>query len=118
MFDNNLTVDRDGTDVVFSRKPSTNPFVGTFASPDGLETIEVRQKSTRARKRHEFVLTLRKIAADPLTAVNSEISCSVGVYVDEPKVGFAYEDLLQMFLSVSNFVYASGGYPKLVAGDV
>lgn len=117
MFDNTLTVLRGAVSTAFSRKPSTNPTVGVFKNPLGTEIIEIRQKSTRNRTRSEFVITTRKVATDPLTAVLSEVSMSVGFYVDQPKVGFTSVEALGSFNSTKDFLNAANNFVMLHSGD-
>lgn len=75
---------------VGSEKPA---ILGQFKTADGLMQFQVRQNKTAKRKRREVVLTQTKIAPDPITNVNAEISTSVGIYVDEPNAGFSDTEL-------------------------
>lgn len=50
--------------------------------------LDVVQLSTTGRFRREMRLTHTKVASDPLTAVNKQVSASVIFAVDEPRVGF------------------------------
>nr|UJQ85300.1 MAG: hypothetical protein 2 [Leviviridae sp.] len=46
-----------------------------------------KQNSTSARFRREVRLSQKKIAADPISAVNKEAGFSVYLVVDEPRTG-------------------------------
>nr|UJQ85021.1 MAG: hypothetical protein 2 [Leviviridae sp.] len=67
--------------------------IGTFSTADGTFTLDVRQNKTASRFRREVRLTHKKVAADPLTAVNKEVSSSVMIVVDEPRWGFSDTEL-------------------------
>jgi hypothetical protein len=78
---------------------------GVFTSADGKTVMTIKQNSTAKRFRREARLTVSKIAADPLTAVNQDISTSVYIVIDEPKWGFSdtdlgyYKDALTLWLT-------------------
>lgn len=103
----------------FTRKGTVNPAaLGKFTSPDGNYILEVRQKSTKNRKRSEFVITSRKIASDPLTAVMGEISFSCGVYIDQPKTGFNHvTEVDPVFVGMITNIMSGTQLAKLVSGD-
>jgi hypothetical protein len=67
--------------------------VGEFASADGNTRFTIKQNVSTARFRREARLTVKKIAADPISAVNKEISASVYIVIDEPKWGFTDVEL-------------------------
>lgn len=117
MFNDNQTITTTAGNTALGRRPNSNPFTGTFTSLDGSVILEIRQKSTRSRKRSEFVLTLRKIATDPLTAVTSEISASLGIYVDQPKVGFdANTEIWPYWNALRTFAGVNTNFDELLAG--
>lgn len=111
----------DGTssEILLNRLPSSDPFTSIFETADGIYKAEIRQKSTKARKRHEIVVTKRKIATDPLTAVLSEVSASAGFFVDEPKIGFTDEELHDLARTiVMGWATHTAVFPLLVQGMV
>jgi hypothetical protein len=59
--------------------------MNTFTSPDGLWTMTTKQNQTAKRFRREVRITQNKVAADPISAVNSQQGVSVYLVVDEPK---------------------------------
>jgi hypothetical protein len=90
------------------RVPTTNPTrVGQFSSADGNLILSVHQNQTANRFRREIRLTQRKIAADPISAVNKEVSASVILSIDEPKVGFSDADLLALYEGLVAYAAAS-----------
>lgn len=89
---------------VSSSKPVT---VGQFSTADGAFTMQVRQYGTAKRFRREIAFTQRKIAADPLTAVNSEVSASFTLVFDTPKTGFSNAELAYLSAGLISWFSAS-----------
>jgi hypothetical protein len=97
-----------GSAKTLARVPSgKETTIGKFSGDDGNTTLTVHQNSTNARFRREFRLTQRKVAADPITAVNKELSASIILSVDEPNYGFTDADLLGLFTALKDHVTAS-----------
>lgn len=90
--------------------------LGTFRSADGNIVVDIKQDSTTNRLRHEVRLTQKKIAADPISSVNKEISTSVYMVVDEPRVGFTDAEL--GFLTASLIAwFTPANRDKLLGGE-
>lgn len=89
---------------VGSKTPST---LGTFATADGNGIISVKQDQTADRFRREYRFTQKKIAVDPISAVNKEVSASVVLVVDEPKWGFTDAELLNIYIGLVASLSAS-----------
>lgn len=90
------------------RVPTTNPTrVGQFASSDGNIILSVTQNQTANRFRRDIRITSRKIAADPISAVNKEVSTSVIFTIDEPKFGFSDAELLELYEGLVAYLAAS-----------
>lgn len=71
------------------RQGSTQPDrLGVFSTADGTFEFAIRQNKTANRFRREVRLTQKQVAADPISAVNKEVSASVMIVVDEPRWGF------------------------------
>lgn len=82
-----LTVNAVATS--FPRQGSSSPDrIGSFVTADGTMQFDIRQNKTANRFRREVRLTQKKVAADPISAVNKEVSTSVMIVVDEPRWGF------------------------------
>lgn len=76
------------------RISSSNPTKsGLFSTPDGDFQFTVSQNATASRFRREVRLTQSKVAADPISAVNKQVSTSVIITVDEPRWGFSDTEL-------------------------
>lgn len=97
-----------------SSKPEN---LGQFKTADGTYSFQVRQNSTVRRKRREVVLTWTKIAPDPITNVNAEISTSVGIYVDEPKAGFTDVELAYLTSGLIAW-FSNANRDALLAGQL
>lgn len=67
--------------------------LGKFSTAEGDFEFTVRQDKTASRFRREIRLTQKKVAADPISAVNKEVSTSVYIVVDEPRWGFTDTEL-------------------------
>jgi hypothetical protein len=64
-----------------------------YTSADGLTNLTIKQNASTSRFRREARLTVNKIAADPISSVNKQISTSVYIVIDEPKWGFSDTEL-------------------------
>jgi hypothetical protein len=89
--------------------------VHVYASADGNQTMTTKQNTSASRFRREVRLSQRKIAADPISAVNKEIGLSVYLVIDEPRTGFSdaeigYQiDALKAWLTSANYNKVLGG---------
>lgn len=64
-----------------------------YKNADQTVQLITKQNTTTKRFRREVRLVQSKIAADPLTAVNTEMSVSMYVVLDEPRYGFTDAEL-------------------------
>jgi hypothetical protein len=91
-------------------KTNQGPTQAVYTADDGLQTLVVKQNSTAKRFRREVRLSKDKIAADPISAVNSTEGVSVYLVIDEPRNGvftngeIAYQSnaLITWFLAGTN----------------
>lgn len=102
---------------LFPRITSDNG-LGEFATSDGKYRLVLKQNSSAKRFRREGRLTMTKIAADPLTAVNQEISASVYLVIDEPKWGFTDADLVSLINGFKGWAISPGPVDKLLGGEI
>jgi hypothetical protein len=94
MFADPQSVTVNAVPISLPRVGSTSPStIGSFRSADGNTTLDIRQNSSQARFRREVRLSSAKVAADPVSAVNKQISTSIILVVDEPKWGFSDTEL-------------------------
>lgn len=92
--------------------------IGTFATADGTFTFDIRQNKTANRFRREVRLTQKKIAADPFTSINREVSTSVMFVVDEPRSGFSDTELQYLSDAVRTWVGTGSNLTKLLGGEL
>jgi predicted transglutaminase-like cysteine proteinase len=103
------------------RQGSASPgTLGRFSTADGEYELSVRQNQTANRFRREVRLTHKKVAADPISAVNKEVSASVIIVIDEPKWGFTDAELA---FDSAGFItwYSASSYAKqtqLLGGEL
>lgn len=103
--------------AVATSLPKTLPGLtaNVYTDATGNVSMTVRQTSTKDRFRREVRLSQKKIAADPISAVNKEIGHSVYLVIDEPRAGFTdveigyYIDALKAWLSAANYNKILGG---------
>lgn len=91
--------------------------LGKFQDVTGNVTFEVKQDSSKDRFRREVRLTQKKIAADPLTATNKEVSTSVFLTVDEPKVGFTDVEIGYLTAALVAW-FTNANRDKLLGGEM
>jgi hypothetical protein len=65
----------------------------TYRTADEEFQFRISHQTTKARTRRMVRLDQTKIAADPLTAVNTSQTAGIYLVVDEPKYGFSDSDL-------------------------
>lgn len=120
MYADPQAVTLSGTGVSLPRVPSAAPTrIGAFQSADGNLAMSVHQNQTANRFRREIRLTQRKIAADPISATNKEVSASIIIVVDEPKVGFSDAELTALWNALSANVQAgtNAQFVRLLGGE-
>lgn len=100
-----------------ARVSSSNPEkIGRFSTPEGDFVFTVSQNTTAARFRREARLTQTKVAADPLSAVNKQVSTSVILTVDEPRWGFSDVELGYLTAAIIAW-FTAGNRDKLLGGE-
>lgn len=118
MYADPQSVTVNGVAVSLPRQGSTQPDrLGTFATPDGTFTFDVRQNKTAQRFRREVRLTQKKVAADPISTLNKEISTSVILVVDEPRWGFSDTELSYLTAAVVAW-FTNANRDKLLGGEL
>jgi len=103
--------------AVATSLPKTNvgPSSSVFTSQDGNTSMTTKQNVTTSRFRREVRLSQKRIAADPISAVNKEIGLSVYLVVDEPRTGFSDTEIgylieaLKSWLTSANQLKVLGG---------
>lgn len=100
-----------------ARQGTSSPeTLGRFVTADGEFEYTVRQNKTANRFRREIRLTQKKVSADPISAINKEISTSVMVVVDEPRWGFSDTEIGYLTAAIIT-AFDSTARDKLLAGE-
>lgn len=101
-----------------ARVSAPNPTTtGVFATADGDFKFAIKQDVTAARFRREARFTQRKIAVDPISATNKEVSTSIIFAIDEPKWGFNDTELGYLTSALIAWLSA-GNLAKLMGGEL
>lgn len=111
-----ITIDAVG--IPLARVDSGNRS-GTYQSADGAYEIVVSHQLGK-RNRSVIRVNTKKIIPDPLiNDVNDEVSASISLVMDTPKVGFDAEALGNLFAGLSGMVFADTGLilGKFLAGE-
>lgn len=116
MFADPQSVTVNGTAVSLPRIGATGN-VGVFKSADGIYDLSIRQAQTANRFRREFRLTQRKVASDPISAVNKEVSASVIIAIDSPKFGFSNTELGYLHAAITA-AFTNAQRDKLLGGEI
>nr|UJQ84946.1 MAG: hypothetical protein 2 [Leviviridae sp.] len=121
MYSDPQTVTVNAVAKVCARQGSASPErLGILVDPLGEFTLTTRQDKTANRFRREVRLTQTKVAADPISAVNKEVSASFIMVIDEPRWGFDDADLAYLSLALITWFSASSyaNQTKLLSGEL
>lgn len=88
-----------------------------YTSADGNTTFTTKQNQTASRFRREVRLAQKKIAADPISAVNSEKGLSVYLVVDEPRSGVFSDAEIGYLIDALKGWLTSANYNKVLGGE-
>jgi hypothetical protein len=90
---------------------------GSFSTSDKVYSFAVTQNQTTARFRREIRLTKKAIAADPISAVNKEVTASIIIAVDTPKWGFTDAEYKQMIDGLMAY-FVTARQTQLLTGEL
>jgi len=88
----------------------------TYAATDGNTYMTTKQNKTANRFRREVRLSQKKIAADPISALNVEKGVSVYLVIDEPLVGFTDAEIGYLIDALKTWA-SSTNYNKVLGGE-
>lgn len=97
-------------------KTSNGPTQNVFTSADGNTSMTTKQNVTASRFRREVRLSQKKIATDPISAVNVEKGISVYLVIDEPRVGFTDVEIGYIVEALKGWL-TSTNYNKVLGGE-
>jgi len=87
-----------------------------YTSADGNTSMTIKQNTTASRFRREVRISQKKIAADPISAINKETSVSVYLVVDEPKAVFTDTEIGYLIAALEGWVDSTSS-GKLLGGE-
>jgi hypothetical protein len=87
-----------------------------YTSADGNTSMTTKQNTTATRFRREIRLSQKKIAADPISAVNKEIGVSAYLVIDEPRAGFTDAEIGYLIDALKGWL-TSTNYNKVLGGE-
>lgn len=93
------------------------PNENRYTSADGKVVMTTKQNTTAKRFRREVRLSQDKIAADPISAINSVVGASIYVVVDEPKNGVFSDVEIGYLIDALKSWLSSGNYNKILVGE-
>lgn len=125
MFADPLNLRVAGVVTPFNRVQSDKT-TNTYRTSDGSYELRVSQYESKGRNRRELRISQTKVAPDPYTAINKDVSASFIITMDEPKYGFSDSDLISLALITWQMVEnkwtdteldSSVYLPELLAGN-
>lgn len=97
-------------------RTSQGASVNVYTSSDGNTSMTTKQNLTASRFRREIRLSQKKIAADPISAINTEKGVSVYLVVDEPRAGFTDVEIGYLIEALKTWL-TSTNYNKVLGGE-
>lgn len=95
------------------------PLYSDYTSADGTISVRVQQSSNRTTKRTSIALRVAKIAADPISAVNSRVTNTVTINVTSPLDGFTVTELKDQVVGLAAILTGSSAAAlvKILGGE-
>ncbi len=92
---------------------------GDFSASDGTTTLRVIQSATRTTKRTSVILRTAKIAADPITGLNSRVTANWSCTLTQPLDGFTLTELKDQLVGLATWLTASSAAAttKVLGGE-
>jgi len=116
MYADPITAKANNVDASFV-KTALGVGTSTFVYND--YSVITKQNVTASRFRREIRFTSAKVAADPVSAVNTRKGASAYIVIDEPRDGFSDAELLQLTKDLCDFLTRStaANTSKLLLGE-
>lgn len=108
MYTEPQSVTISGTANSLKRIDGPSGMKGAFSLPDGTVTLKISHAIGK-RRRQSVRLEVAKIAADPLTAVNTSVGMTAYLVVDTPPAGYSIADAKAVVLALATWLSASTG---------
>jgi hypothetical protein len=93
------------------------PTVNLYTSADGNTSMTTKQNKTAKRFRREVRLSQRKIAPDPISAVNGEAGVSVYLVVDEPNNNIFTDAEVKYLIEALKSWLIAANQDKILGGE-
>ncbi|DAD51259.1 coat protein [ssRNA phage Gerhypos.4_20] len=97
-------------------KTLVGPTSNSYTSADGNTSMVTKQNTTATRFRREVRLSQKKIAPDPISAVNKEIGFSTYLVIDEPRAGFSDTEIKYLIAALTGWL-TSANQDKILGGE-
>jgi len=90
-----------------------------YMSADGVSDLRTTQSSTAKQKRHSVAFKMAKIAADPISGLNSRVFTTVSVNVSRPVDGFTVTEIKDQLVGLLTWLTASSAANalKIIQGE-
>lgn len=109
----NVTINAVATSLPRTQQGNTQ---NVYTSADGNTSMTTKQNTTATRFRREVRLSQKKIAADPISAINKEIGVSAYLVIDEPRAGFTDAEIGYLIDALKGWL-TSANYNKVLGGE-
>jgi len=112
----------DPQSVVWAGTPSNyarirqEPTQNTYSTPDGGALLITKQNKTATRFRREVRYVTNKVASDPISGLNKQLSASCYIVIDEPLAGFTDTELGFLVEGLKTWL-TSANQAKIFAGE-
>lgn len=93
------------------------PTVNGYTSADGNTSMTTKQNVTAKRFRREVRLSQKKIAADPISAVNAESGVSVYLVIDEPRSNVFTDAEVKYLIEALKTWLSAANQDKILGGE-
>jgi hypothetical protein len=98
-------------------RTSQGAAANSYTSTDGKTVMTTKQNITAARFRREVRLAQKKIAADPISAINKELGVSVYLVIDEPRTAVFSDVEIGYLIDALKAWLTSANYNKVLGGE-
>nr|QDH90762.1 MAG: hypothetical protein H1Rhizo26FD1160_000003 [Leviviridae sp.] len=90
-----------------------------YYSADGITSLRITQASSANKRRHSLTLRTAKIAADPISGLNSRKLSNITVTVDRPVDGFTVTEIKDQLVALATLLTASSAATaiKIIQGE-
>jgi len=90
-----------------------------YQSADGTTSLRIQQSTSRNQKRTSAVLRTAKVAADPITGLNSRVTATWSITCNQPVDGFSVTELKDQLVALATMLTASSAATtvKILGGE-